>query len=135
LCSDLLRLISEPFSAGSVIGDKTSVLDVACDCIKQLCQKSPIVLIHARMLQAVPLILQLLWTHDENLRNSACRALIVLTNSSPELKLVLLNHEATRDVLLQQLSSFDDDLKGARGSYRVLISGAVSQSCSAQLLQ
>ena len=135
LCSDLLRLISEPFSAGSVIGDKTSVLDVACDCIKQLCQKSPIVLIHARMLQAVPLILQLLWTHNENLRNSACRALIVLTNSSPELKLVLLNHEATRDVLLQQLSSFDDDLKGARGSYRVLISGTVSQSCSAQLLQ
>ena len=72
---------------------------------------------------------------DENLRNSACRALIVLTNSSPELKLVLLNHEATRDVLLQQLSSFDDDLKGARGSYRVLIGDAVSQSCSAQLLQ
>ena len=72
---------------------------------------------------------------DENLRNSACRALIVLTNSSPELKLVLLNHEATRDVLLQQISSFDDDLKGARGSYRVLISGTVSPTCSVQLLQ
>ena len=72
---------------------------------------------------------------NENLRNSACRALIVLTNSSTESKLVLLNHEATRDVLLQQISSFDDDLKGARGSYRVLISGAVSQTCSVQLLQ
>ena len=59
--------------------------------------------------------------NDANLRNSACRALIVLTDSSPELKLALLNHEATRDVLLQQLSSFDDDLKGAWGCNHVAV--------------
>lgn len=50
---------------------------------------------------------------DAAVRNSACRALSVLTESHSELKLVLLKHAATHTVLIPQLSSFDDELKGA----------------------
>jgi hypothetical protein len=57
-------------------------------------------------------ILNLLHIEDAAVRNSACRALSVLTGSHSELKLVLLRHEATHAVLLLRLSSFDDDLKG-----------------------
>lgn len=50
--------------------------------------------------------------NDAALRNTACRALIVLTDSNADLKLMFITHEATRTVLLQQISSFDDELKG-----------------------
>jgi hypothetical protein len=105
------------------------ILDAACFCVSEMCGNSVSILEKARSLNIVPRVLQLLKYvklntylmkqcgndlhrhEDAALRNTACRALIVLTDSIEDLKHFLINHDVTRDVLLQQMSSFDDELK------------------------
>jgi hypothetical protein len=117
--------------------------NTACFCISHMCKSSALILEEARTLDAVPRILSLLKyvptnqhaacnlynrIEDNAVRNSACRALSVLTASHSELKLVLLGHEATHTVLLQRLSSFDDDLRGmqAPATFALQCSGSIA---------
>jgi hypothetical protein len=91
--------------------DALLILDVACFCIGQMCSNSSVILDRARLLGAVPRIILLLNYEDAAVRNSACRALIVLTDSHAYSKFVLNTHDVTHKVLLQHIRSFDDDLK------------------------
>ena len=112
VCSELLSCIPDSNHAQTLYFDEDILIwDMACHCLGIMCRESAAVLEHARLHHAVPKILNLLNTQEATLRNTACRALIVLTDSIEDLKHFLINHDVTRDVLLQQMSSFDDELK------------------------
>jgi hypothetical protein len=138
LCDELLRFLPSVQDSSSLAlssSEQTLTWDVVCDCLSQMCHKSASMLYHAQRMDAVPRILRLLQANDSALQNSACRALGVLTDSSDHLKLVVINHEATRSVLLQELSTFCEDLKGtALNQSMCLIRTSFLSTCSAVAL-